>query len=423
MKLRTLAGIMAVAGLAAPGIALATDGYFSHGFGVKSQGMGGVGIAFPQDSLAAAANPAGMVLVGDRLDVGVTWFRPQRETELGSGFGPFAGTYDGNDKDNFFIPEFGYNKMINPNMSLGVSVYGNGGMNTGYTDLNSRTAGIGISPDPTAGILGHGKVGVDLEQLFISPTWAMKLNPNHAIGVSVNFAYQRFAAEGIDNFDNPVTSASPGNVTNRGHDSSTGWGARIGWTGQISSAVTLGATYQTKTRMGKFDQYKGLFAEQGSFDIPANYGVGIAVKATPQLTIAGDVERIQYGDVKAIANSGSFAGGPLGSDNGPGFGWKNINVYKLGASYDMSQNLTLRAGWNHADQPIPSDQTFFNILAPGVVQDHVTLGATWTLANKGELSVGYMHAFKKTVSGTGGTTGIDIRMYEDSLGISYGMKL
>ena len=38
----------------------ATDGYFPHGYGVKSQGMGGIGVAFPQDSIAAAMNPAGM---------------------------------------------------------------------------------------------------------------------------------------------------------------------------------------------------------------------------------------------------------------------------------------------------------------------------------------------------------------------------
>lgn len=415
MKLKKLIGIMAVAGLAAPGIASATDGYFSHGFGVKSQGMGGVGIAFPQDSLAAAANPAGMVLVGDRLDVGVTWFRPQRETELGAGFGPFAGKYDGNDKSNFFIPEFGYNRMINPNMSLGVSVYGNGGMNTGYNTLNNVPL---INPPGVP--LGTGKVGVDLEQLFISPTFAMKLNPNNAIGVSLNFAYQRFAADGLQNICG-AASSNPGSCSNNGHDSSTGWGARIGWTGQVTSAVTLGATYQTKTKMGKLDKYSGLFAEQGSFDIPANYGIGIAVKATPTLTFAGDIERIQYGDVKAIANSGSFAGGLLGSDNGPGFGWQNVTVYKVGASYEVSKDLTLRAGWNHLKQPIPSDQTFFNILAPGVVEDHLTLGATWTVAKNGELSVGYMHAFKKTVDGTAAP--INIRMYEDSIGIAYGWKM
>jgi long-chain fatty acid transport protein len=41
--------------------------------------MGGVGIALPQDALAAATNPAGMGLIGDRIDLGATWFRPIRE--------------------------------------------------------------------------------------------------------------------------------------------------------------------------------------------------------------------------------------------------------------------------------------------------------------------------------------------------------
>jgi len=80
--------------------AYATDGYFAHGYGVKSQGIGGVGIALPQDALAAASNPAGLGLVGDRLDIGVTWFRPQRETKLENttfGFKMFDGTYDAND--------------------------------------------------------------------------------------------------------------------------------------------------------------------------------------------------------------------------------------------------------------------------------------------------------------------------------------
>ena len=61
--------------------------------------------------------------------------------------------------------------------------------------------------------------------------------------------------------------------------------------------VTLGATYQTKTKMGKFTKYNGLFADQGSFDIPSNYGVGVAVKATPETTVAFDVERINYSGV------------------------------------------------------------------------------------------------------------------------------
>jgi long-chain fatty acid transport protein len=112
----------------------ATDGYFSTGYGVKQQGQGGAGIAFPQDSLAGAINPAGMVLVGDRFDFGVTWFRPIRNASItGNGLlGPEA-DFDASRKKNFFIPELGYNHLINPRLSFGVSIYGNGGMNTAYT--------------------------------------------------------------------------------------------------------------------------------------------------------------------------------------------------------------------------------------------------------------------------------------------------
>lgn len=405
MKLRALVGALALAGVMAP--AFATNGYFSHGYGIKAKGMAGVGIAYGQDSLAAATNPANMVLAGDRWDVGLDYFRPQRET-----FVTGAGTFDGNDKENFFIPEFGYNKMISKSMSFGVSVYGNGGMNTDYGKLNT----INLLPGPAP--LGSGNAGVDLSQLFIAPTLAIKLNDQHSVGVALNVAYQRFKAYGLQNVCAGMSS-NPANCSNKGYDDSWGYGARIGWTGQVTPTLTLGATYQTQTYMGKLDKYKGLFAEQGDFDIPASYGVGFAWKATPALTVAGDVQVIQYGDVASIANKGNSPGA-LGANNGAGFGWDDITVYKLGVSYDFDKNLTLRAGYSVTDEPYASTETFFNMLAPAVVTDHLTLGATWKLQNNAELSFAYMHSFKNTVKGT--SAPIDNRMYQDSFGVAYGMK-
>ncbi|HEY9531842.1 MAG TPA: long-chain fatty acid transporter, partial [Burkholderiales bacterium] len=75
--------LAAAAALAlAPLAAHATTGYFQHGYGIKAKGMGGVGIALPQDSLAAATNPAGMALIGSRADIGVDWFAPDRGAEI-----------------------------------------------------------------------------------------------------------------------------------------------------------------------------------------------------------------------------------------------------------------------------------------------------------------------------------------------------
>lgn len=423
MRLKTLARILTVAVFTFPAASFATNGYFSHGYGIKSKGMGGAGIALPQDTLAAAINPAGMVLVGSRLDVGMDWFHPSRGAEIRGNAFPDA-DYSANDKQDFFIPEFGYNRMLNERMSLGIAAYGNGGMNSDYKVNSFDRFGA------------TGSSGVNLEQLFISPTFAMKLTPSQAVGVALNFAYQRFSAKGLGPFDMTgpgQASESPGSVTNNDNAAGTGWGLRLGWNGQVTPELSLGATYQTKTSMSKLDKYKGLFAEQGGMDIPENYGLGLAFKATPKLTLAADVMRINYSAIKSIGNgidNMTVLGNPLGSNNGPGFGWQDMTVYKLGVSYQASNSLVLRAGYNHGKQPIPSSETFLNILSPGVVEDHLTLGATWAIDSKSEISISYMHAFKNTVNGSSnsipasyGGGSVNLYMYQDSLGIAYGLKM
>lgn len=128
--------------------------------------------------------------------------------------------------------------------------------------------------------------------------------------------------------------------------------------------------------MSEFDNYAGLFADQGDFDIPETWTVGAAVKITPKLTLLADYQHNALSDIPAVGNSVSrlFAGQPLGSSNGPGFGWEDVDVIKLGVIYQATPQLTLRAGYSDLDQPILPGETFFNILAPGVVEKHYTLG-------------------------------------------------
>lgn len=410
MKISKIAVSLIAAGVMASPLAHATNGYFSHGYGMKAKGMAGVGIALPQDSIAAATNPAGMVMIGSRIDLGLDLFMPSRGAEVANAGGLGNGTFDGNGKSKFFIPEFGYNRVMDENMSLGLSVYGNGGMNTDY-----KTSPFG----PNAGI--------NLEQLFVAPTWAMKVNPSHSIGVALNLVRQTFSATGLSAMF-ATSSSNSAALSNNGNDTSTGIGLRLGWTGELTPMLTMGATYQPKTKMSKFSKYAGLFAEQGGFDIPASYGLGIAVKATPETTIAADYVAIQYSGVRSVANT-LTAGGLLGADNGMGFGWTDVTVLKLGVSQVISDTLTVRAGYSHNTQPIPTSQTMFNILAPGVVQDHLTLGATWNVSKENEVTVAFMHAFEKKVSGPGaipasfGGGDVNIHMKENSLGVAYSWKM
>ena len=393
----------------------ATDGYFSTGFGAAQQGRGGAGVAAPSDSLAPATNPAGLVQVGNRIDIGLTLFRPIRSgtitgNQLPPGYPNVNGTYDANRVVNFPIPEFGYSKRISPKLALGIAAYGNGGMNTSFKN-----------PIP---LLGTTRGGVDLDQFFVSPTVAYKINSHNTIGVAANIAYQRFSAEGIENFANATYSTDPAHVTNTGHSNSFGGGLRVGWIGDVNKVLSLGATYQTRTWATPFNRYKGLFAEGGKFDIPANVAGGVAVHANSRTTAYFDVERIFYSSVKSIANSDA-AQAQLGAANGPGFGWHSINAYKAGLDVKATSQLTLRGGYNHSGVPFDKTQTFFNLLAPGVVQHHLHLGASWKVRDDRELGFTYVHAFANTVNGvtsippSAGGGNANLSMYQNSFAVSW----
>jgi len=416
-----------------PLAALATNGYFPHGYGLKAKGMGGASLAMSQDGMGGANNPASMSFAGSRLDLGLDWFQPKRGA---SRQGSMGGAFDFNttsESNNHFVPEFGYISQFSPSLTAGITVYGNGGMNTDYP--GAQTSCGNPSGNVANPMCGSGRLTMDLMQLIIAPTVSFKLAPDHAIGLSPLLGYQRFKMSGLQAFDNgpgfPPMTGNPGYVTNNGYDSSTGFGVRVGYQGKVGP-VTLAAAYSPKMDMGTLDKYKGLFAGAGDFDIPANYGLGVAVSVIPAVTVALDWMRIEYSGVPSVGNPSSNQA-PLGSANGPGFGWKDIDVYKLGVQWQASPQLTLRAGYNKGDNPITAADVSFNIIAPGVTKTHYTLGGTMQLGGSSELTMAYMYAPKVSVTGYSmlnsptllgpGNGGQEtIWMKQQSLGMAWAMR-
>ena len=196
---------------------------------------------------------------------------------------------------------------------------------------------------------------------------------------------------------------------------------RLGYLGKINDRLMLGASYAPRITMSKLSKYAGLFAEQGDLDIPENYTLGFSALATPAVTVALDYQRIAYGAVRSIANPSAGLGGPLGAANGPGFGWKDINVVKLGVQWVWMPSLTLRGGINVGDNPVPSSAASFNTLAPGVITTHYTAGLTYALSNTADLTLSYMYAPSNSVSGPNQGGGTDtIKMNQQSLGLQLG---
>lgn len=426
--------------------AVATNGYFAHGYSAAQRALGGSGTASSEDALIATINPAGIARVGNRWDANLSLFVPKRgyEVEAGNvGLGIVnldAGRVD-SEHDLFGIPGFGLVRQLGDRTSFGLAVYGNGGMNSTYkfdeggasfftnpvpilgAGIESRCSGSfgGGAPKAgngdTLGFCGNGRgtASVDLIQLFIAPSFAYRLGEHTSIGITPIIAAQRFQATGLQAF--AQFSNSPDNVSDNGFDFSFGGGGRVGLLTQVLPGVDFGVSWQSRIYMSRFKKYEGLFAEQGDFDIPPSWNVGLALKPTANQRIFLDYQRINFSDVASVGNAfgpGSFVNncavqrllgstaaseGCLGADGGPGFGWRDVEVYKIG--YQLRQgDWTWRLGYSQPrEQPIPETELLFNILAPAVVEKHYTAGVSWQSSPRLGFDLSLMYAPANPVSG------------------------
>jgi long-chain fatty acid transport protein len=387
LRLPVLLLIVALVVGTTPASLLATNGYFLHGYGTQSKGMAGAGIAVHFGPMSPITNPAAIALGTGGFDLSIAAFNPNREyTVVGnpSGYPGTFGLYPGTVKSGsrlFPVPAVGYARNRGK-LAFGLVAYANGGMNTNYD-----FATFGSKP-----------TGVNISQMFLAPAVAYRLDEHNAIGATAILAYQMFKAEGLKAFS--AYSSNAGSLSNNDTDSSTGAGVRVGYLGSWKS-FSLGASYQSKISMGTFSKYAGLFAEKGGFDVPANWTAGIGIKPTRNLDIAVDVQQIFYSGVKSVGNPmlPNLMSSPLGADNGPGFGWNDITVLKAGLQYRAGGGWTWRGGYSHGDQPIPSSEMLFNILAPGVITDHASLGFSKEVGKGRFFDVAVTRALSNEISG------------------------
>ncbi len=458
---KATAALLATGLFACSSSALATNGYFTHGVGTESKGMGGAGVGSPENmgGISVATNPALGVFADEKWQVGLSIFSPRRSYQtrggVGGQMGAFTlstGDYD-SDNEAFPIPYVAKNwRMANDN-ALSFVFYGRGGMNTEW-DSGQFVLSDPICPvsQPCPGVFGGGKAGVDLMQAFMSLNYSGKVGDSFAWGLGPVVAVQMFEATGLSNFAlytktgadafaallpdvmggqltmqeaQGLAAMQVTALTNNGHDTSTGFGFAGGIWADFGS-FSAGLAYQSKMSMDEFDDYSDLYAESGGFDIPSTLKAGISFLPTETTRMNIDIEHIKYTDVDSVSNpianltggcwtanpldpfdpgtSPPFAtfpesSGCLGGPSGAGFGWDDMTVYKVGLSWDADDSNTWRFGYSYGEQPIPSSEVLFNILAPGVMEHHLTIGWTSVRSNGSVMSWSLMYAPTKEISG------------------------
>lgn len=418
MKIRNVLTATAVATLlAAPVASYASTGIFLIGYGAKSRAMGGTGVAYTQDSLSIAYNPANL---GDikrtRLDLGADLFIPPRSVKHDSSLFPAD---ERATTDLFLVPNMAFAQVLNEKMAWGFAMVG-AGLQTEFdqTVPNAKAPGsttyfFNATPN------GTNEVGIELMQMQMLPSISYKLNKNHTFGATLAIGLQLFRAEGLGSFGDLGYTQNAEKLTNNGFDISYGAGIRLGWKGRfMNDKLQFGANYSSKVDMSEMDKYAGLFPDKGDFDIPENYAVGVVFEFKEGAHVTFDINQINYRGVKAFRNPGPLADDParfwplctgpsdptleeckLGGSKGMGFGWNNQTVYKLGIDYMINNSWIVRGGLAYAKQPIPEDQLLFNLLAPATPERHFTGGATYNWNEDIELNFSIVYAPKVTVEG------------------------
>lgn len=354
--------------------AYATNGIYLTGSGASSSGMGGAAIAFPQDVTSAVDNPAGLAELGSRVELNGAVIPISADSTFGST------DNDLHSRKLIIIPGFGVNYQIAPQWTFGVAVTG---------------AGAASQYDqPVLPVPGAGDANASLVVVNTSPTITYKPLPNLSIGASLVIGVEQLRLDGIIS-PGPSGSLEPGPSHGNSYAYGIGTGVGVLWT--PIPMVSLGASYFTKTWFTPLEGYEDdvLAPSNGHLDSPSRYGVGIAIRPLPGLTVALDYLRIEWASAAGYNTSSSF-------------GYRNQNVGRVGVSYEINPKWTVRGGYSFANNHIDSAHTLANVRAPGISPRAVTVGATYAIDKSNFITGAFEYDIPTSIHGTGPSEGTNI---------------
>ncbi len=403
MKLKKIVGVLAAIGIAAPGVAMATNGMFMEGYGPIATGMGGASMAYDNGTAGMANNPAtlGMMASGtSRLDIAVGGLHPDISSNCNAP-APCGGMKAASGGDAYYMPAVGYVRKDGA-LAYGVGVFAQGGMGTEYAASTWMAGGMNL----------HNRTEVGVGNLIVPI--AYDVSPELTVAGSLDFVWGSMDMQAL--MPTGPASAMYLDFSNSndfsGKAHATGWAAKLGATYKVNKQLTLGATYHSETNMGDLEGSANLTgfgmpfgATSGKikvvdFQFPETYGVGLAYKANDKLMFAADYKRINWSKtMKTVLLQYTSAGVGGTMDIPFAQNWDDQDVFQLGVAFKATDALTLRAGVNISDNPIPDNTV--NPLFPATIKDHYTLGAGYAFNKVSDVNFSYVYAPKVTVTSPG----------------------
>lgn len=131
--------------------------------------------------------------------------------------------------------------------------------------------------------------------------------------------------------------------------------------------------------------------------MPQQAGIGLAYDIGAW-TLAFDYVWINWSGEKAFGNS-LVEGGAPGASNGPGFGWRDQNVFRTGINYKVTKRLQLRGGVSLANHQVPDREATLISIAPCNQPKSASLGVSYQVSDDLEVTGAYMQDFSHITHG------------------------
>jgi long-chain fatty acid transport protein len=341
-------------------------GFAVENQGARAMGFAGAYVAQASDPSAIFYNAAGIgFLKGKQLYI-TSGFGSFNTDFTGSGPYPAAGTLESTDRPFAVVPSFYYAQQVSDSIRLGVGVNRPFGYRANWEN-----------PDEFTG--RHICVDCEVSSWGINPTLAWQIRDRLSIGVGIDVRFSSFRMDRRI-FADPTAFPVPTDVASLVLDSEseTGIGFNLGLLASPSESLTIGLAYRHLVTgdfdaTGTFTQIRtgnatvdaavalALPAPQAAlvtFDFPATFAVGVAVKRG-YWTVEGDIVWTFWSEFESVRIR--FPGA-TGFDSTLPMAYESTWQGRLGIEYQLTETWALRAGYayDHGPQPTTTVSPFLH---------------------------------------------------------------
>lgn len=379
------------------------------GFSARDSGMGGATTASSEDTSCLIRNPAGLIQVGNKVDIEYLNIIPHGVTMHTEG--PLARQGVVQESTVTYLPganagiSFRIPKTDKYPVVIGTGIFTMSGIALDYPSSRLNFAAVGRS----AGNV-YDKM-VDLRSARIPTGIAVGLTDKLYVGAAGNIGIELLKTD-LATTPNYHETGGSGKW-----DAAVGAGFTVGMLYKMFDTLSLGASYESHGWYQHFHKYKDILP---FIDEPQLVNMGVSLKPTKALEVTFDARYINWTDTKLTKN---------GPESG-GFGWQDQWVFATGAECSAFRDmLKLRIGYMYGKSPIQPHVVFANALFPVIMEHHLTMGFSAFIAKNVSIDFVWEHHFKGTQSDNGAGdvysrdgVGTKITGAGDIIGVGIGYK-